>query len=42
MLLPGAEAYRHQYGADFISVIPTNLYALATIITPNTATSSPP
>ena len=35
------EAYRRQYGCDFISVMPTNLYGPATIIIPNTATSSP-
>jgi hypothetical protein len=35
------EAYRSQYGADFINVMPTNLTAAATIIIPNTATSSP-
>ena len=35
------EAYRSQYGADFINVMPTNLYGPATIIIPNTATSSP-
>ena len=33
------QAYRRQYGADFISVMPTNLYGRATIIIPSTATS---
>jgi len=36
-----AEAYRNQYGSDFISVMPTISTDPATIIIPNTATSSP-
>src|SRR6202045_2839392 len=36
------EAYRSQYGADFITVMPPICTGRATIIIPNTATSSPP
>src|SRR6195256_1762771 len=36
------EAYRSQNGADFINVMPTNLYGRGAIIIPSTATSSPP
>ena len=32
------EAYRREYGEDFVSVMPTNLYGRATIIIPSTAT----
>jgi GDP-L-fucose synthase len=36
-----AEAYRSQYGSDFINVMPKNCTDRATIITPSTATWSP-
>ena len=35
------EAYRSQYGSDFITVMPTNLYGRGDNFIPNTATSSP-
>ena len=37
-----AQAYRRQFGVDFISVIPTNLYGRATTITPRIAMYQPP
>ena len=30
------QAYRRQYGCDFISLMPTNLYGTTTAITPST------
>ena len=35
------EAYRSQYSADFVSVMPTNLYGHSDNTIPSTATSSP-
>jgi GDP-L-fucose synthase len=32
------EAYRREYGDDFVSVMPTNLYGPVTTTTPSTAT----